>query len=346
MTSRTLKFGVSLLIGIIISILVLYYIGLGDVFYHFSRLDPIYYSLSLISILLVILFQSLRWKLFLSSYSDEVSTFTLYLNVIVGLAVNNLTPIAKAGGEPIRAYLLNKDYDIQIGEGLASVLSDLTAEFLVSAVTVLVSVCLMFFYMNPPYWLGFIFIVFVVIVTFGLALLFGIYREAEVGVRIINWVADKVGGLESFRELILEKYKIFQEYLRKNLKNRKRFSKAIIYSIMVKIFCITRIISIFFALGYEINTIPIVIAIGVSLLLSTVPATPGSLGIYEGGLVSTFILLGVPPDVSAAAVFLDRLAWFWAPVIVGSSLGLKHGIDISSTRHLGDKIEKKGVSED
>ena len=46
----------------------------------------------------------LRWI----KYSSH-KKITLFAMLLVGLAVNNLTPSGRGGGEPVRAYLLSKN---------------------------------------------------------------------------------------------------------------------------------------------------------------------------------------------------------------------------------------------
>ena len=61
-----------------------------------------------------------------------------------------------------------------------------------------------------------------------------------------------------------------------------------------------------------------------SSLLTTIPATPGGLGLVEGGIIGVLIspLFGVPKVVASAAAFLDRLINFWSIVIFGLILFL------------------------
>ena len=61
-------------------------------------------------------------------------------------------------------------------------------------------------------------------------------------------------------------------------------------------------------------------------MLMCIPATPGSLGIFEGGLISAFILIGIPAQIAGAAIFLERLIWFWGITLIGGMLGIRYGI--------------------
>ncbi len=61
-----------------------------------------------------------------------------------------------------------------------------------------------------------------------------------------------------------------------------------------------------------------------SSLLTTIPATPGGLGLVEGGIIGILIspLFGVAKVAATAAAFLDRLINFWSIVVFGLILFL------------------------
>lgn len=61
-----------------------------------------------------------------------------------------------------------------------------------------------------------------------------------------------------------------------------------------------------------------------SSLLTTIPATPGGLGLVEGGIIGVLIspLFGVAKATASAAAFLDRLINFWSIVVFGLILFL------------------------
>lgn len=339
MKSKALKTGASFLVGLLIFLSVFYIIGLEKILYQLARLNLIFYSLSIGCIFSIILLWTLRWRLFVLKHNSKIPFFGLFKNLLVGLAINNLTPVARLGGEPIRAYLLKKEYEVKMRNGLATILSELTAEFIASVGVVIVSILLLTVFMHPPLWLYVIFVMFLILSIVGLLGIFGIYSKKRAGIRVIDWVTNKIKRIKPLRERILGGYKDFRKTFRRNLKNRKEFSKAMTISGLIKVFSALTFFFIFLALGYQIGLIQILIAIGVSFMLLSVPATPGSLGIFEGGLTSTFILLGIPAPISAAAVFLNRLVWFWGITIIGTSIGVHYGIDFSKSGGFGETFK-------
>jgi len=317
------------MLGLIIFVLVFYFIGINNVVYHLSRINLFYYFLSIVTVFFTILCWSLRWNSFIKFNGYNVPTFGILKILFVGIFVNNLTPSGKMGGEPVRAYLLKKENKIPIERGFATIIADLTIEFLVSLIFVIISIFLATFFINLPFWLSFVLAIFLILSIICLGGLLGVYSDKIFISRIIIWFIRKIERIKPFEKKILEIYKSFQETFKKCFKNKRIFFTAIYYSILIKIFDVLKYILIFKALGYQIGLIEILIVSGVSVILMSIPATPGSLGIAEAGMISAFTLVGIPLYIATAAVFLERLIWFWGTSFIGMTLGLRYGIKIS-----------------
>lgn len=325
-------------VGLTIFLFIFYFIGIEKIIYQLLKLNLFYYGLAVFSIFLTIVFWMFRWKTFIKSCGYKVSNLTLLINLMIGLAVNNLTPLAKFGGEPIRAYILKKDSNIPIRDGLATVTSELTIELFTSSLMVILAFFLIEIYIKPPLWIFSVLIFFIIVSVFIFGIVFGIYSNKKFISRIIIWVINKIKKLRALKKDILKRYQDFQKTFRKGFQNKKLFSEAIFYGIMMKIFDILKFFFIFMAMGYTMGILEIIIIVGMATMLISIPSTPGSLGIFEGGLVSVFVLLGIPLEIGATAVFLERIVWFWGITIIGGLLGFHYGIN---KRILGNlKINK------
>lgn len=323
-------------VGFIIFILVFNFIGFGKIYYELLHLNLLYYSLAVVCVFLALVSWVARWRTFLKAEGFEISFFELFKNLLVGLAINNLTPIAKLGGEPVRAYILKRRDDVKMRKGFASVLAGLTMSFIVSTVIVIVSVLLIALTLEVPSWMLIVLVPFGLVWVVSLAGIVGIYAEMDIVTRIIRWFGEKSERLKPYQERILRRYKEFQMTFRRTLKNRVVFVKGLSFSFLIKFFDLLKYFFIFIALGSEVGLIKLLIALGTAALLLSLPATPGSLGIMEGGMISVFVLLGIPANISAAAVFLDRLLWFWGIIIIGGSLGTYYGVDILESQGSDD----------
>ena len=109
-------FGLSILVGLI------YYTGPG-VILNYLKIMGWYAPLILIPYAVLIIFDTKAWAYsFNPSYKNrkKVGLRNLYLVRMAGESVNNLTPTAYLGGEPVKAFLL-KRFGVNLTEGLASV---------------------------------------------------------------------------------------------------------------------------------------------------------------------------------------------------------------------------------
>ena len=85
---------------------------------------------------------SLRWRMLLRSLGAHLPLGRLVGVRVAGLAVGTLTPGAKLGGEPLRAYLIAKD-GVPTGPAIASVAVDRALE-LIANVVFAVAYCALF----------------------------------------------------------------------------------------------------------------------------------------------------------------------------------------------------------
>lgn len=76
--------------------------------------------------------------------------------------------------------------------------------------------------------------------------------------------------------------------------------------------------------GLDLSLPAIMFVALTSSLLTTVPATPGGLGLVEGGIIGVLIspLFGVAKVAAGAAAILDRVINYWSIVLFGLILFL------------------------
>lgn len=337
MNSKIWKIGIPFIAGIAIFLLAYRFIGIGDILRTLRGLYIPYYLLGVGCIFCSIYMWTLRWKTFVEVEGRKVSTKNLFKNLLVGLAINNMTPVAKLGGEPVRTYLLKRGENIRMREGLASVLADLTIFFICTLSLITIALFLIPLTMTPPSWILFVVIPFGIITALIILGIVGIYSGTDLVVKIIEWFGNKIERLKPYEKKLIDRYLEFQVIFRKCLENRKAFSKAVLITVAEKGFNYAKFLLIFLALGYQIDYLTLFIGIGISLLILSLPTTPGSLGVFESGFISVFVFLGVPSQIAATAVFLDRLVWFWGITALGGTIGGYLGIDILESKEMSLK---------
>jgi len=327
-----LEFFGLLTIGLVVVIAVYSMVGFDQIIRSISAMDPYYYLLVIALIIFSVFLWSLRWGIFVRKNNPEVSYRDLFKIQLVGQAMNNLTPIFKMGGEAGKLYLLKKKYEIEVKEGLASVSTDLTLELIIDIIVVSSAVLLLLIFTSPPIWIYMILLAFALVCSLIIFLIVEIYFDMKIIHKIILFFCKKIKRLNKYEDDIFDRYESFRQNFKESLSDRKRFAQGMGLSLGRKGVTVAKYYILLAAFGFNIGLANIIIAIGLGIILLIIPATPGNLGIYEGGMVSVWVFVGVSPGVAATAVFLDRLIWFWGVIGIGSLIGSKYGIEMISER--------------
>ncbi len=328
MKKETLKgFGL-LAVGIVILLFLFRIIGFQEISSALRELNIYYYLIVVILVIGGSFFWAMRWGVFVRKIDPDISKIDLFKMMLVGQAVNNLTPIVKMGGELTRVYLLKEKFNMKAKEGFATVASDLTMEFIVDIIIVTAAVILLMIFTTPPLLVYIMIFIFALVSSLIIFIILEIYLGYSKLFRIILWICRRIKRVRTKEEDILNMYKSFRRTFRRSLRDRKMFGEGMTLSFMRKGLDVLKYYILLAALGHTLGFVTIIIAIGLSIMLLLIPGIPGNIGVYEGGMVSVFIFLGVSPGVAGTAVLLDRLVWYWGITGVGGMLGTKYGMEI------------------
>jgi len=330
MEKRLWEFFGLLTIGIMVVIAVYYIVGFDQIIRSIAEMNLYYYLIVIGLIILSIFLWSMRWGLFVRKNNPEVTYLDLFKIQLVGQAMNNLTPIFKMGGEAGKLYLLKKKYEIEVKEGLASVSIDLTLELIIDIILVSTAVFLLILLTSPPIWIYLILIAFALVCSLLIFLIVEIYFDLKIIHKMISFFCKKIKKLNKYEDDIFERYETFRQNFRESFSDKRRFTQGLGLSFGRKGLTIMKYYVLLAAFGFNIGIANLIIAIGLGIILLIIPATPGNLGIYEGGMVSVWVFVGISPGVAATVIFLDRLIWFWGVIGVGSLIGSKYGIEMLS----------------
>jgi len=131
-----------LAVGLIVLCLLVWSIGLSNIYDAASRLGPSTLFLILLPSVLMYVIEAYGWKVVLGRAAEKVSFLRLLAIRTAGEVVNMTTP-AYVGGEPLKAYLLKK-YNVPIAEGAASVVIAKTTMTIAQVVFILMGIALGF----------------------------------------------------------------------------------------------------------------------------------------------------------------------------------------------------------
>ena len=112
-----------------------------------------------------------------------------------------------------------------------------------------------------------------------------------------------------------------------------------IVSLTIWVLSVFRMYLIFLALGFSSpNLLLVVLIVQLTVIaISSVPALPGAVGIWEGSSIALFALFGIGAALAAAVTIIDRVFSFWISSLIGG---------VSSVHMGAEKIMKGSRIED
>ena len=118
-------------------------------------------------------------------------------------------------------------------------------------------------------------------------------------------------------ERFVQKYVSFEEG---TLHSFRRLPAVLALTLLIWFLEGGRLQLVFASLGLHISGVPLApmlfFALGTAVL-TTVPFTPGGLGLVEGGILGLLIYLGIPKADAAAVVLVDRLLSYYSVAVFG-----------------------------
>jgi len=329
-----------LALGIAIIALLLWWAGLERVVEILKGASVEYLLLAGIMYILGLVTWGLRWRVLLNALDVRVSFDKILLALLAGIFVNNVTPGARGGGEPVRMYFLAKETDKPYGQVFATVMMDRILD-LIPVVAMLALSTIYIYTLGSPY-------LTVVLVALDLAfaglilLTLGILLSERKTKGALYWffrlferIAPKKA--EKYRKRFERAVEVdvprFQSDFRFLLKHKGVFLVALIYSTASWLFSILRTYYTFKAINYPISLIDVMVVQMVGMVIGMVSVIPGGAGLIETVNSGVYVLLGINRGVAVTATLLDRLISYWIPTALGALV----------TTHFGAKLRRKGL---
>jgi uncharacterized protein (TIRG00374 family) len=313
------------LVGIGILIAMVLYIGPNKIASAVEMANLLYLALAVAIQLAIYGLWTLRWSIVVDSVNIVIRKIYLLPMLLVGLAINNITPSARGGGEPIRGYILSKYSKTTFEKSFATVVADRgldTFPFMVLAIITIIAAAL---YLNLSPLIVYVLIaaVIVLLVLFFVALYMSLNKKF--GKKVTLWLVGIIKRISRKKHSKLEENALkaihgFQNSMRTMVKDRNVLMYGLPLSFVIWIFEILRVYVVFSAFNVEVSLLVIAEVFIISSLLGLVPLLPGGLGAVDGVMIILFSAAGVPPSISAAATIVERLISFWMTTIIGMAI--------------------------
>lgn len=249
-----------------------------------------------------------RWKVLLqNAYKDENSSAVNNMSVrglseilYISWFVNCVVP-AKLG-DLYRAYLAKLWSNIAWTKTVGTVVAERLVDILVLSL-LLAATSLVVFHNR----LGHVGII--LLLGFGLAV------TAAVLLVLMKTMSHRIRRI--IPERFVDRYVAFEEG---TLKSFRRLPLLFALTALIWFLEGSRLQLVFLSLNVHLGGVPFAPMLFLALataVLTTVPLTPGGLGVVEAAILSLMIYLGVPKEAAFAVVFVDRILSYWSIAFFG-----------------------------
>ena len=311
-----------LIVGIAILAIMVIFIGPGKIEQAIKLANPWYVLLAIVIQFLIYGMWTQRWSITIRSLNISISRKHIFPMLMVGLAVNNITPSARGGGEPVRAYMLGKYTSEPIENAFATVLADRgldTFPFVLLAVLTLIYSVLA---LKLPEWVVVALIIsLIALVTVFIIILFMSINETA-GQKITLWLVGVFKRISRKKHFEIERKAIsamkgFQDSMRVMIRDRRVLFFGLPLSFFIWFMEIIRVYIVFSSFGTPVPLGIIAAVFVIATLIGMIPLLPGGVGAVDGVMIILYSAAGVPPSISAAATIVERLISFWMTSFIG-----------------------------
>lgn len=334
-------FVLTLLAGLAAFCAIPFIVSIGDTLAIIGQIGWIGAIIFCVNNVMMLAIPSLGWQLLLVEAGHRVSYFELLKANVMGFPLNFFTPSLYVGGEPVKAWYIAKKYNISQREVLATVIVNKFQEigglllFIIAGTFIIV-------YSSDALTGGqeaaliAVLVVFVLIFAAVITAFIGnfkpVVRLCNLLIRLnifkkaLSKVLDKAAELEQMvRDAFVKKWKIFL------------ISQFVTLLSAVTIFVRPAIFFYFFTGGQEFLSLEALsIFFVLTQLINIFQIIPGNLGLFEGGVIGFFGLIGKASAEASAFTILGRIPEL-ALLIVGMWLIAHCGLSAMFKKSLEGK---------
>lgn len=349
MDKKTLFF-----LGLSIAILavMLYLVGIDQVIETLKLAKLEFIGIAIALQIFTYYLYTLRWKILNNLADMDVGIKKLLPMVLVGLAVNNITPSGRGGGEPVRAYILAKENNYPMQETFATVVADRALDTFPFVLLAVLTIIGMAMYFDFDLWLLILMILAVTAIVIILILLIYMSINPNFGKRVDGWIIGLVRRFykknsEELEDKIHNVISGFQDTMKLVIYNKRVMYYALPLSFIIWIFEILRVYFVFLAFGAHVNPVVIGEVFILACLAGMIPLLPGGLGAVDGIMIIFYSAAGITASISAAATVIERLISFWMATILGLVILPYYGSSVLDKISIGssDEIEESSKEE-
>jgi uncharacterized protein (TIRG00374 family) len=270
-----------------------------------------------------------RWQTTLSFINHRISFGTRYLILCATVFLNNITPVARVGGDPFgRVYMMHKLENTSYSSAMASLIGEFALVPLI-VVSFLMAGLLLHFG-KGSLQLSLILAVVWALAASAIVFIPRLFFQKRIAVKSVIGIISRVLGWFGKRRNVREIMAGIEAFYSSSYTTMDKWENVLAigsFSLLIGALDVFRLYAIFLALGYHPTFSMLLVAASLPIIVGLIPLLPGGLILVEGSLISIFTLFGVPLDLAMAATVIERGISFVLSTIVGagvfSYLGVK-----------------------
>ncbi len=325
---NSIKF-IILLILLITLFFILKQIGFQQIYSNYKQSNNTYLALAVLSAFFLFLTWNLKWFLLLKEMAHVKFHHALII-LFAGSFINSTTPGARVGGEPLRAYYLSKIYKIEKTRFFATTVVDKVANTVAFSLLSIFSILFVILFVDIStkikIMLEVILLLILVLILSAIVLkkklifrkryatkiLFAIYNFF-----LFKFIRNKFSTYKKFESYFVEKFENIINTSKRLLYEKKTFKNTLILSFVMWFFNYLGTYFLFKAFSYEISFIAIIIVVTLSLLIGSIIAVPGGIGLIETVMISLYLSFGINSSIAATVAVLDRFIFYFFSLLIG-----------------------------
>jgi hypothetical protein len=299
--------------GTVVITILLNFAGLSESIEAIKLADKRLFLLAIMVQFILLLIRPWRWDILLRDINERIAFKNLFVLTVIGTFMNDITPGARLGGEPIRAYLLNRNFNVKIGKGLATVVVERIFDFFIFTAIAIVSYLYVIFAVGIERQNKIIITVFMLIMILILSGVIKAIFSESIAKRILGFLPSK------FKTRFMETFWMFRISSVDLVRGGNTFIAIMFLTTLLWFFEILRPFILFHSLNTPVPLLVVALITTLSLFLATIPILPGGLGTVEGVMVGLYIAMNIPIHVCVVVTLLDRLISFWLMILFGGT---------------------------
>lgn len=259
--------------------------------------------------LFMIAISALKWQIFLNARGINVPLTHLFLLYLVGYFFNNFLP-SNVGGDVARSFALGRQI-----RNLADSFGSVFLERFTGLLGLLIIAVLVFAFnvrMVGKPELG----IFLALFLSSLVTIFFLL--------FTNGALKLIGVLARYKPMARIQKK-FDQFLRAVYFFRNQpvvLSKAMVISFLYHAMTSVNTYVVCLALGLDVSFLDLAVVVPIILVVSMIPISLNSIGVWEGSFVYFFSIIGVPASAALSVALVLRAKNLFFSLVGGGVLGL------------------------